>query len=86
MEITTWGVQLAGFDANHDPKVRKWIGESICTKAMARRKWLKVAKDFPKAIVQIQKGFQKLFSPKEKHFVLSPNERQELPRPKADLG
>ena len=30
-------VQLAGFDANHDPKVRKWLGERICTNAMARR-------------------------------------------------
>ena len=29
-------VQLAGFDANHDPKVREGLGESICTKAMAR--------------------------------------------------
>ena len=35
---------------------------------------------------KIQKGFQKLIFPNEKHFVLSPNEKQGLPRPKADLG
>ena len=35
----TYGeVQLAGFDATHDPKVREGLGESICTKAMAREK------------------------------------------------
>ena len=30
-------VQLAGFEADHDPKVREGLGESIGTKAMARR-------------------------------------------------
>ena len=30
-------VQLAGFDANHDPKVRESLGEWIYTEAMARR-------------------------------------------------
>ena len=30
-------VQLAGFDATHDPKVREGLGEIICTRAMARR-------------------------------------------------
>ena len=30
-------VQLAGLDAKHDPKMREGLGESICTKAMARR-------------------------------------------------
>ena len=30
-------VQLAGFDANHDPKVRGGLGQRICTYAMARR-------------------------------------------------
>ena len=34
-----------------------------------------------------RKGFQKFFSQmKKKHFVLSPNEEQELPRSKEDLG
>ena len=32
------------------------------------------------------KRFSKVLFPNEKHFVLSPNEKQELPRPKADLG
>ena len=31
-------VQLAGFDAKHDPKMRGGLGEWICTKAMAREK------------------------------------------------
>ena len=30
-------VQLAGFEADHDPKVREGLGERICTKVMARR-------------------------------------------------
>ena len=72
---------------------------------------MKVAKDFPKAIVQIQKDFQKfcLDSPQDlplvlevlafhldsrqnvfhlgkELFVFCPNEEQELPRSKADLG
>ena len=53
---------------------------------MARRNLLKVAKDFPKAIAQNSKRFSKVIFPNEKHFVLSPNEKQELTRPKADLG
>ena len=32
------------------------------------------------------KRFSKVIFPNENHFVLSPNEKQELPRPKADLG
>ena len=32
------------------------------------------------------KRFSKVIFPNEKHFVLSSNEKQELPRPKADLG
>ena len=66
--------------------MREGLGERICTKAMAREKSLKVAKDFPKAIVQNSKRFSKVIFPNEKHFVLRPNEKQELPRPKADLG
>ena len=31
-------VQLVGFDAKHDPKMREGLGEWICTKAMAREK------------------------------------------------
>ena len=35
----TYGeVQLAGFDAKHDPKMREGLGEWICIKAMAREK------------------------------------------------
>jgi len=44
-----------------------------------------VARYFPKAIVQSQKGFSKVILSNEKHFVLSPNEEQKLPRSKADL-
>ena len=37
MEKKSYGeVQLAGFDAKHDPKMREGLGEWICTKAMAR--------------------------------------------------
>ena len=32
------------------------------------------------------KRFSEVILPNEKHFVLSPNEEQELPRLKADLG
>ena len=32
------------------------------------------------------KRFSKVILSNEKHFVLSPNEEQGLPRPKADLG
>ena len=32
------------------------------------------------------KRFSKVIFPNEKHFVLSPNEKQEPPRPKTDLG
>ena len=79
-------VQLAGFDAYHDPNVREGLGESICTKAMARgncRKWQRI---IPKAIVHFQRDFQKSFSSSGKYFVLSPNKKQEPPRPKTDLG
>ena len=46
-----------------------------------------MAKEFSKSHSAFPKRFLKVvFPPKEKHFVLSPNEKQELPRPKADLG
>ena len=34
----------------------------------------------------LKKRFSKVILSNEKHFVLSPNEEQELPRSKADLG
>ena len=37
-KINIGEVQLAGLDAKHDPKMRGGLGESICTKAMARGK------------------------------------------------
>ena len=36
---------------------------------------MKVAKDFPKAIVQNSKRFSKVIFPNEKHFVLSPKRK-----------
>ena len=38
------------------------------------------------AFSKIFQRFSKVILSNEKHFVLSPNEEQELPRSKADLG
>ena len=46
-----------------------------------------MAKDYSKSHSVFAKDFSKVIFPNEKkHFVLSPNEKQEPPRPKTDLG
>ena len=55
-------VQLAGLGVKHDLKVREGFWGEDLHKCHGKKGKLKVVKDFPKAIVQIQKDFQKLFS------------------------